>query len=50
MQVARGGAVGDDGDGEIRRVGGAVEDLDVEDGGESAEALRADAELVDAVV
>ena len=50
VQVARGGAVGDDGDGEIGGVGGAVEDFDVEDGGESAEALRADAELVDAVV
>jgi hypothetical protein len=50
VQVARGGAVGDDGDGEIGRVGGAVEDLDVEDGGEAAEALRADAELVDAVI
>ena len=50
VQMARGGAVGDHGDGQIGGVGGAVEDLDVEDGGEAAEALRADAELVDAVV
>ena len=48
--VAGGGAVGDHGDGEVGGVGGVVEDLDVEDGGEAAEALGSDAELVDLVV
>ena len=48
--VAGGGAVGDHGDGEVGGVGGVVEDLDVEDGGEAAEALGADAEAVDLVV
>ena len=50
MQVAGGGAVGDHGDGQVGGVGGEVHDLDVEDGGEAAEALGADAELVDLVV
>jgi hypothetical protein len=50
VQVARGGAVGDHGDGQVGGVGGEVLDLDVEDGGEAAEALRADAEGVDLVV
>ena len=50
VEVAGGGAVGDHGDGEVGGVGGVVEDLDVEDGGEAAEALGADAELVDLVV
>ena len=39
MRVARGGAVGDHGYREVGGVGGEVEDLDVEDGGEAAEAL-----------
>ena len=47
--VAGGGAVGDHGDGEVSGVGGEVEDFDVEDGGEAAEALCANAELVDLV-
>ena len=42
--VAGGGAVGDHGDGQIGGVGGKVQDLDVEDGGEAAEALGSDAE------
>ena len=50
VEVAGGGAVGDHGDGEVGGVGGEVEDLDVEDGGEAAEALGSDAELVDLVV
>ncbi len=50
VRVARGGAVGDHGDGQVGGVGGAVEDLDVEHGGEAAETLRADAERVDLVV
>ena len=50
VRVARGGAVGDHRDRQVGRVGGEVEDLDVEDGGEAAEALRADAERVDLVV
>ena len=50
MGVAGGGAVGDHGDGEVGGVGGEVEDLDVEDGGEAAEALGADAEGVDLLV
>ncbi len=48
--MAGGGAVGNHGDGQVRGVGGIVEDLDVEDGGEAAKALRADAEPVDLVV
>ena len=48
--VTGGGAVGDHGDGEVGGVGGVVEDLDVEDGGEAAEALGSDAEVVDFVV
>ncbi len=43
VSVAGGGAVGDHGDGEVGGVGGVVEDLDVEDGGEAAEALGSDA-------
>ena len=43
--VAGGGAVGDHGDGQVGGVGGVVDDLDVEHGGQAAEALRADAEL-----
>src|ERR1035437_6473158 len=43
VQVAGGGAVGDHGYWEIGRVGGEVLDLDVEDGGEAAEALCSDA-------
>ena len=50
VRVAGGGAVGDHGDGQVGGVGGSVEDLDVEDGGEAAEALRADAEAVHLVV
>ena len=50
VRVAGGGAVGDHGDGEVRGVGGVVEDLDVEYGGEAAEALGSDAEVVDFVV
>ncbi len=50
VEVAGGGAVGDHGDGEVGGVGGVVDDLDVEDGGEAAEALGSDAELVDFVV
>ena len=50
VRVASGGAVGDHGDGEVGGVGGVVEDLDVEDGGEAAEALGSDAEVVDLVV
>ena len=47
VEMAGGGAVGDHGDGEVGGVGGEVLDLDVEDGGEAAEALGSDAELVD---
>jgi len=47
VEMAGGGAVGDHGDGEVCRVSGEVPDLDVEDGGEAAEALGSDAELVD---
>ena len=50
MRMARGGAVGDHGDGQIGGVCGSVEHLDVEDGGEAAESLGADAEAVDLVV
>ena len=48
--VAGGGAVGDHGDGQVGGVGGEVEDLDVEHGGEAAESLGADAEGVDLIV
>ncbi len=48
--VAGCGAVGDHRDGQVGRMGGVVEDLDVEDGGEAAEALGADAEAVDLLV
>ena len=48
--VAGGGAVGDHRDGQVGGVGGVVENLDVEDGGEAAEPLGSDAELVDLVV
>ncbi len=48
--VAGGGAVGNHGDGQIGGVGGSVEDLHIEHGGEAAEALRADAEAVDLVI
>jgi hypothetical protein len=47
VEVAGGGAVGDHGDGQVGGVGGELHDLDVEDGGEAAETLGADAELVD---
>ena len=43
VEVAGGGAVGDHGYWEICRVSGEVLDLDVEDGGEAAEALCSDA-------
>ena len=50
VRVARGGAVGNHGDGQIGGVGRRVEDLDVEHGGQAAQALRADAEAVHLVV
>ena len=44
--MAGGGAVRNHGYGQVRGVGGVVHDLDVEDGGEAAQPLGADAELV----
>ena len=46
MRVPGGGAVGNHGDGQGRRVRGVVGDLDVEHGSKAAESLRADAEGV----
>ena len=50
VRVARRGAVRDHRDRLGRRVRRVVEDLDVEHGGQAAQALRADAERVDLVV
>ena len=50
VRVARGGAVGNHGDGQVGGVGRGVEHLHVEHGGQAAESLRADAEAVDLVV
>ena len=49
MHVTGGCAVGNHRHRQARRVGGVVEDLDVEHGGEAAKALGADAERVDLV-
>ncbi len=43
-------AVGDHRNGKVCGMGGKVHDFDVEDGGEAAKALGADAEAVDLVV
>ena len=50
VRMASGCAVGNQRDGEIGGVGGVVLDLHVEDGGEAAESLGADAEGVDLLV
>src|SRR5581483_9846203 len=50
MRMARGGAIRNHSDGEIRGVGRIVADFDVEDGGKSAEALSTNAELIHFVV
>ena len=50
VRVARGRAVGNHRDGKIGGVGWIVLHLHVEDGGEPAESLRADAERVDLLI
>ena len=49
MRVARRGAIGDHRHGLARRMAGIVVDLDVEDGGQAAQTLRANAQRIDLV-